>query len=209
LAGDTIVLNQGTLSLLTGSITIDGSGLSSLVTISGNHASTVFATNFETTSASVELCGLIITAGNGVAGGAIRNGRTALTVKDCILSENSAVEGAGIYNLRGNVAIIRSILSDNSASQAGGGIFNHESLGGLIDPVVTIVDSELSGNSAGSAGSGGAIYNDLQMAVSGSTLSDNSAGLGGGDLHPLVPSHEQQHALQQFGWIRRWHLWWR
>ena len=118
LAGAIIGLDQGVLRLETGSITIDGSGLSTLVTISGNHASTVF----RMTCVQAELRSLIVTAGNAGAGGggAIGNGNTALTVKDCTLTGNSAAAGGGIYNNSGKVTIIRSILSDNSASQDGG-----------------------------------------------------------------------------------------
>ena len=61
----------------------------------------------------------------------------------------------------------------------GARIFNNFPTVDNNDPM-TIVDSVLTGNAAGSSSSGGAMYNEYVLTISGSTLSDNSAGGGGG-----------------------------
>jgi hypothetical protein len=119
-------------------------------------------------------------SGNGAlpsgVGGGIYNSGTA-TVTDSTLSGNNArYEAGGIYN-SGTATVTDSTLSGNGVLNGnGGGIYN---IG-----MVIVTDSTLSGNNI--IDYGGGIYNDGTepnngtVKVRDSTLSDNSAGAGGG-----------------------------
>jgi hypothetical protein len=175
LNGQTITLT-GELPIDKG-LTIQGPGPNQL-TISGNHASRVFAVAAKKT---VVLSGLTISNGvTGISsnGGGIVNAGN-LTVSDCTLSGNSAANGGGIYNNGGTLTVSGCTLSNNSTLGGGfgGGIYNN---GGTL----TVSNSSLSGNTAPGGGDfnqgdGGGIYNAGTAIVSGCTLSNNSAQAGG------------------------------
>jgi hypothetical protein len=155
-------------------LTIAGPG-ADVITVSGNHARTVFAI---ASQVDAHISGLTIADGNSVSlnGGGIYNQGT-LTVTQCTLSGNSVSQnssGGGIFNLGGTLTVTNSTLSGNSAG-AGGGIFNAANVGSTV----TLTSSTLSGNSAGD---GGGIFNQGTLSVTSSTLSGNSAptGAGGG-----------------------------
>jgi hypothetical protein len=207
LNGQTITLN-GTELAITRSLSIVGPGAGAL-TVSGNHASTVFDIQV---GATVCLSGLTIANGTGVNGGGIvddgpltvtdctLSGNSAigdgiagdaafgggifndgpLTVTNCTLSGNSAAIGGGIFNDGGTVKLTNSTLSGNFAA-FGGGISNDFSTTAF--GTLTVTNSALLGNSAGS--DGGGIFNNIggTMTVTSSTLSDNSADAGGGILN--------------------------
>jgi hypothetical protein len=85
--------------------------------------------------------------------------------------------GGGLLNSGGSVTLIDSVVTNNTASEDGGGLFNSG------NGVLTVIDSLLRGNT--SQTSGGGIFNQGELAVSGSTLTNNSvvgslSGLGGG-----------------------------
>jgi predicted outer membrane repeat protein len=177
LDGQTITLTSGEL-LINKGLTIQGPGASQL-TISGNHASRVFAVAANKT---VALSGLTISSGltgfSGNGGGIVNSGK--LTVSDCTLSGNSATNGSGIYNNGGMLTVSGCTLSNNTALGGGfgGGIYNN---GGTL----TVRNSSLSVNTAPGGGDfnqgeGGGIYNAGTATVSGCTLSNNSAQSGGG-----------------------------
>ena len=185
LSGATISLTSGSLSLSgRGFIKIDGSSLTTPITISGSGKNRVFAVQ---NGLSAEFDNLLITQGKVVGnGGGILNQGT-LTVNGCTLTSNSAsAAGGGISN--DNTAwltVIGCTLSANNCDARGSGINNNGTL--------TINDSTLSGNlSTYAQQSYGAIYNDSNgtLTVSGSTLSGNSAYYGGGivNLHTLTIS---------------------
>jgi parallel beta-helix repeat protein len=107
-------------------------------------------------------------------GGAIANGGS-LIISDSILLNNAGPDGGGIAN-GGQLWISGCTISGNSATQIGGGISNSYS------GTITVSACVLSGNSARNiyGGEGGAIYNGGALAVSDSTLANNSAAYGGG-----------------------------
>jgi hypothetical protein len=175
---------SGTITLTTGELainkdlTIAGPG-SSVITVSGNHASRVFDIGATFT---VDISGLTIADGGGTAqvGAGIWNAGT-LTLTDSTLRGNIAsgrsAIGGGIYNEGGTVTVTGSTFSGNSAvsqflTGGGGGIGNQ----GML----TLTDSTFSGNSVSGPGGGGGISNSGTLTVSNSSLSDNSAYRGGG-----------------------------
>jgi predicted outer membrane repeat protein len=170
LSGSTINLNS--VLNLTGSLTIDASGLSNGITINGSKATSLFVVNPGTT---VVFNSLIIAngaAGGANAGGGIYNSGT-LTLNQCTVSGNSAGAGGGIAN--NNVLTLNQCtVSGNSAlTDNGGGINN---IGYL-----TVNECTFSGNSCDV--NGGGIYNTGALTVNQCTLSGNSLtanGAGGG-----------------------------
>ena len=179
-SGDTsITLSSGQLAI-NKRLTIDGG--SQAVTVSGNNVTRVFDVG---ASGVVTLSHLSIVSGTvSSSGGGIHNAG-ALTVQDCVLSDNvSAENGGGIFNIDGVLTVQNSVLSGNQAGAGGGGIGNRGAL--------TLQDSTLSGNSASY---GGGIFNadGGQMMVYNSTLSGNAATsdspyYGGGAIDQWVSS---------------------
>jgi len=176
-SGDTsITLSSGQLEI-DKRLTIDGG--SHAVTINGNNVTRVFDVK---ASGVVTLSHLSIVSGKvDSSGGGIHNAG-ALTVQDCVLSDNvSAENGGGIFNGIDSVLTVQnSVLSANRAGAGGGGIGNRGTL--------TLQGSTLSGNSACY---GGGIFNadGGQMTVENSTLSGNAAtGDGGGAIDQWASS---------------------
>ncbi|MBI5842518.1 MAG: cadherin domain-containing protein [Chloroflexi bacterium] len=173
LAGQTITL----LSTLTidKDLTIDGSALTTPITISGGNAVRVLWVN--SSSAALTLQNLTI-ANGGIAtgdGAGVLNEGT-LTITNSTFSGNSAsgYNGGGIFNYFGTLTITNSTFSGNSAT-SGGGLFNTGTL--------TVTNSTFSGNSASDPSfGGGGIYSDYgTVTISNSTFSSNTAdGRGGG-----------------------------
>ncbi|WP_417382109.1 choice-of-anchor Q domain-containing protein [Gimesia sp.] len=145
--------------------------------------------------ADLTLQGVMITGGKviGDSGGGIRNVGT-LTLINSLVDGNAAevdvdditavVNGGGILNgqlgLQGTLTLTNSDVTNNSAVD-GGGIFNND------QSVITIVDSEISGNTASS--DGGGLFNDLQATVdilrssiSGNTSTEDGGGIYNNDL---------------------------
>jgi hypothetical protein len=188
LAGATITLAQGQLELNgagTGSITIDGTGLSSPLTISGNNASRVFLVD---AGVHASFKGLTIQGGevsNNNGGGIYNNGTLWLdsdiiqnnNVNNATLPTNSVVGGGGIYN-NSILTLTNDTLSGNSATSSnvtgsgfGGAIYNNGTL--------TVSADTLTGNSATE---GGAIFNNKTLSLSNATLFGNDAGVAGGGI---------------------------
>jgi LPXTG-site transpeptidase (sortase) family protein len=202
-SGDTITfdasLSGATITLaspltLYKNVTIDGSALSSPLSISGNSSVSVFNIN---SGIAVILDSLTIKYGNANSGGGINNkgtltvnnstfsGNSAkyfgggifnenggnITVNNSTFSGNSSINGGGIYNQNGsNTTVNNSTFSGNSARMHGGGINNR----GNLD----IDNSTFSGNSADHYGGG--IFNYNSLTVNNSTFSGNFAYGGGG-----------------------------
>jgi hypothetical protein len=170
LSGQTITLAQGQLELGLGGagngvISIDGSGLASPITISGNNASRLFMVD---SGVSAALNNLVLNNGGGSnPGGAIYNAGT-LTVSDDTLSGNAAPysDGSGIYNC-GTLTVNGSTISNNS---------NPTIWGASGD--VTIDNSTISGNGTGNQGSGIVNESASTMAVTNCTISGNTGGIG-------------------------------
>jgi predicted outer membrane repeat protein len=138
-------------------------------------------------------------------GGAIYNDDSAVTISGSTLADNSANTGGGVYN-HGGISDVGTLTMNgcsvvgNTAAAitdasgrfvrggVGGGIFNE----GGFQTMVTINGSTFTGNKALAksaffglfidGGRGGAIYDDGPLTVRGSTLSNNTAEVGGGAI---------------------------
>ena len=195
--GDTIVFSltyPAVISLTSGSLTINthltiaGPGASS-VTIDASD-NTVMERAFTVGSGMiVSISGVTVTGGRGGgtsagsfenSGGGIFNAGT-LTLSDAVISNNSTRSqgpgGGGIFNA-GTLTLINCIVSGNtagganiqqSALVAGGGIRNASTA------LLTLTDTTVSNNWAQV---GGGIWNNGTLKVTGSTFSENSAGVG-------------------------------
>ncbi len=148
-----VILNTqklGGLSI-TSPVTINGPG-ASVLTISGNNASRVFAVS---PGAVVNFNGLTIANGN------------------------SSTNGGGLFNDHGTVTLTNCVVTGNTAN-FGGGIFNRGSTSGAAS--LTLNNSTLTANAAsGASGKGGGIYNEgvnsgtALLSLTNCTVSDNMA----------------------------------
>ncbi len=112
-----------------------------------------------------------------------------LTVINSTFHHNTSENGAAIFNqYHGEVVISNSTFSDNTAYQEGGAIANW-SEGRLL-----VTNSTFTGNRAtGSSWSvprGGAIYNESYAKITYSTISENSAEIGGGLFNYYSSYHQ-------------------
>jgi len=192
-ANSVITLTNGELVIDKDNITINGPGANLLTvqrtTANGAPTFRIFNTAANGNPPGITISGLTIT--NGMAAGSIGGGilnRGSLTLSNVTVSGNSASgPGGGIYH---DVAtdcgptcvrvmqIFSCTISGNSAFE-GGGIYNKTGY-------VALATSTISGNSAvddgSSPGSGGGIYNTdrSSFVINSSTISGNSARIGGG-----------------------------
>lgn len=134
-------------------------------------------------------------------GGGLDTGTDAdVFIVDSHVTSNASAYAGGIRLRLGKMTILRSVIASNSASEWGGGVMNYEgdmdilfttiqgnqavngSGGGLVqssvNPVI-IRDSLIDGNDAAVSG-GGIIVMDGEILISNSTISRNSANIGGG-----------------------------
>ncbi|HJT76541.1 MAG TPA: hypothetical protein VJ739_05000 [Gemmataceae bacterium] len=190
-SGDTIVfdpsLNGQTIALTSGQIaisknlTIQGPGAGQL-TISHN-AYTPASRIFEVDAAAVTISGLTLSNGydNTYSGGGAILNRGLLNVSDCTLSNNHAYSFGGAIDSQGGLTVSGCTFTGNRAGE-GGALF-------IGWGTATVSGSTLSGNSAtytdGSPylGVGGAIYNQGDLTLLGTTVTRNtsaSVGRGGG-----------------------------
>ena len=184
---------------------IDGPG-ASLVTISGNKKVGVFQVDQGVTAT---IAGLTISGGSAEFGAGIYD-KGILTVDSSTISNNvatgpgggiyilglfyfvevavnsstiasnSAVTGGGIQNDSGLLNVSGSLISGNSAD-FGGGIYNTGTGGNALLGTATVTTCTISGNSANPTnGYGGGIDNSGIMHVTSSTISSNTADIGGG-----------------------------
>ncbi len=170
LAGGTILLTQGELELVgagTGTITIDGSSLTTSLAVSGNNISRVFQVDGGVTAVFNGINIEDAANNNSGFGGGIDNFGN-LTVSNATFSGNSASFGAAIANWS-TLTVSNSTFSGNSANQYAGAIW---AVSGL-----TVSDSTFTGNSA--VNGGGAIETtSCPLTVSGSSFSGNTAAFG-------------------------------
>ena len=159
--GDTVTfaasLDRSTITLQDGSVRvgkslrIDASALNSL-TIDAAGRSRAF-TVVTDDGEEVELNGLTITGGSAGGGGGISNYHAALTLTNCVVSDNVSTAnyagGGGIYNYRGVLTVIGSVITRNSALRgSGGGISDYD------DGTIVVENSTISRNSANAYGGG-------------------------------------------------------
>jgi hypothetical protein len=203
ISSGTIHLAQGTIYLLTGTnlpivtgtdvggtLQIICTGTTNAI-IDGNNANRPITMdpNSDLTLSKITVQNGFVAAGSG---GGILNEGGALTISDCLITNNQAGgafpqgRGAGIFS-RGtggtaSVLIQSSTISLNSASSDGGGILS------TVNSPVTISSSFILDNTSGNRG--GAILNqtDSPLTITNSTISGNTSSDQGGGIWNQVNS---------------------
>ena len=182
LAGQTIILNNGELTLTT-DITIDGDvdgDNKADIIISGNNASRIFNLSGSTTDAV--LLSLTLTNGQSADnGGAIlADGIATLDMADVTVAQStSAGQGGGLAAASvGNLTIDASLFTGNEAAIRGGGLF-------LSGTTAALANTTVDGNRADTSGGGirlsGASTLDLvNSTVTGNQGNANGAGTSSG-----------------------------
>jgi beta-glucanase (GH16 family) len=180
LAGGTIALNSGPLSISGKQVTIDGTNAPAL-TVSGGGMDRVFIID---ASATANISDLIIADGYGwqLAGGILNNG--TLTLDQATVTGNTMATdagdfwqgGGGIYNGEGaTLNLIDSSVVNNTAGWSGGGVYS------FFNTTTTIVRSTISGNLSNDVGGGIRMLGNAE--ILNSTLSGNqSTGWYGGAI---------------------------
>lgn len=113
---------------------------------------------------------------------------TSVTLENSsIVTDNTASSGGGIDAYQSDLIINQSIISDNTASLSiGGGIsVAGEYTGGAPSNTVVIQSSQITGNDAANIANGfggGMFLTDVGAQIQLSTISNNSAHLGGGGV---------------------------
>jgi parallel beta-helix repeat protein len=172
----------GTITLTTGqleiyeSLDIQGPG-SSVLTVSGNNASRVFYMYDELADHDIRIAGLTVTEGLGQIGGGIVDFDENLELDDVTITASNAIEGGGLWvnNFNTGVTIRNSTISGNIASDDGGGIYFYQTGTPLL-----IENSVISGNQAANDGGGISFYVAGETTIVDTEISGNSANFGGG-----------------------------
>ena len=113
-------------------------------------------------------------------GGAIFN-RGVLSLTGITFQANQALFGGALANnSRGGLTLSDSVFQENQASRDGGALYLGGRGGAEISGVL-FEDNQAQGESSG--GQGGAIYNQYDLTLSGSTLSANDSRQGGGGVY--------------------------
>ncbi|MBN1909170.1 MAG: hypothetical protein JW818_05475, partial [Pirellulales bacterium] len=207
-----------------GDLRIEGPG-AGLLTFQSNGQNRVFLI---LSAASVYLDGMTITGGSAINGGgicsfgplivansllsgnesdeyggAIYCDSDALTLVNCIISDNTAHYGGGILNRANMLIVTNSTISGNTADVGGGIVsssitFNTlsvanciisgncaKSSGGIRDysDISTITNCSISDNVASVSNGGGITHYDGIMTLTNNTISDNSAVTYGGGIY--------------------------
>ncbi|HEY6942981.1 InlB B-repeat-containing protein [Dokdonella sp.] len=176
----------GTITLTTGTIVVNGASTPSItgpgadkIIVSGANANRIFSVSGTTT-----VSGLTLTAGNagaGGQGGAISSTGNLTLDGIAVTSSSAGDAGGGVYNT-GTLTIASSLISANTVTDstcAGGGAIRSEGPGSVL----VIRNSTITANSAPSCNGGGVSFNDGSASITASTITANSAGLGGGNVY--------------------------
>ncbi|HEU4612087.1 MAG TPA: choice-of-anchor Q domain-containing protein [Kofleriaceae bacterium] len=176
----------GTITLTSGAIVVNGANTPSItgpgadrITVGAGGASRIFSV-----TGSTSVSGLTLTAGNAGAagqGGAIFS-TGSLTLDGVAITSSTASDAGGAVYSTGTLTIASSLLSGNSVTAvtcAGGGAIRSEGVGSAL----AIRNSTITANSAPSCNGGGVSFNDGTASITASTITANSAGLGGGNVY--------------------------
>ena len=198
LAG-TITLTDGALEV-TNALTLTGAG-SAVITVDADGGAGVFY--LANSAGDVTISGLTITgsvgdsaitaqnvgdlalievdvSGNSGAygGGLYINNTGAFTLTDSNVSNNTSLYGGGgvyIYSDPTSVTIANTTIADNTADNTAGGILAN------FTGDLTIIDSNISGNTADGGGGGGLYANhNGDLTITDSTMLNNTSGTSGG-----------------------------
>jgi hypothetical protein len=110
--------------------------------------------------------GSVVSAGQG----------TTLTLRDTNITSNN---GSAVHFVGTSLTVTGSRLTGNAASVRGGGIYAAATAGGLARTRVLVTNSIVAGNRAGEAGGGIALGEGARLELRGSSMSRNSARVGG------------------------------
>lgn len=143
---------------------IEASGLVSVFALTG--APTVLFSRMRMTG------GVSGAAGGGIDGSA----GGAITVANCVIDNNEAVSGAGVF-AAGPLTMTGSSVTNNRASGSGGGL---QLVGSGVNH--TVASTTISGNSVsgGSPQGGGLFIDQANVAITGTTITTNTAATGAG-----------------------------
>lgn len=163
--------------LVTDSVDVQGPG-PAVLSVVGDNASRVFYLYNPSALIDVTISGLTITGGGSYLGGGIANAGENATLDDVVVTGNGAFIGGGVANLYyGNLTVQSSVVTGNGAL-FGGGIASFY-YGGLV----SIVDSEVSGNVASIGGGLALETGSAQIAnsvITGNEAAGDGPGVGGG-----------------------------
>jgi predicted outer membrane repeat protein len=192
LAGGTLFLTNGQLSITTDGISvdgdIDGNGTAD-ITIDADSAAGLndaasrifFISDGSVDTISAALTGLAIQDGSVVGdGGGIYVGRSdVLTLTNVTVSGNSAGEnGGGIFGYAGaGIVLTNATVSGNSAGEDGGGIYAD------TGTATTLTNTTVTGNSAGEDGGGIYCSTGTTITLTNSIAAGNAAAGAGDDLY--------------------------
>ncbi|MBQ2851132.1 MAG: hypothetical protein IJE77_11680, partial [Thermoguttaceae bacterium] len=159
-----------------GALCVDGWASLEDCVFTGNSAASDGGAIYVATSASLTATGLDISNNSALCGGGLYLAPDAtLTLADSTVADNVAtVYGGGGLQLIGEATISNSTITRNSSPTYGGGV--------NVDGVATIVNSEITANTAQY---GGGIHTDGTngvLTLTGSTVSNNVATSHGGGL---------------------------
>ena len=174
---------SGTINLTSGRIDVSGTTITgpgaNQITVNALNASQVFRTSGTNT-----VSGLTLTAGSagaGGQGGAISNSGNLTLNAVAITSSAASDAGGAVYNT-GTLTVTSSTFSGNSVTAgncAGGGAIRSEGPGSVL----VVTNSTITANTAASCNGGGISFNNGTATITASTITANSAGLGGGNVY--------------------------
>jgi predicted outer membrane repeat protein len=157
--------SAGTITLTTGQldisddVTITGLGAADSI-ISGNNNSRIFYIYNYDDPLTVSISGLTMTDGAAGTGGAIANWGNDLTLSSVVLTGNEAIDTGGAIHSQ----ISASPNTDSNAP-------------------LTIIDSEISDNTAGESGGGLNLYEVGNVTITNTVVSGNETLYGGGGIY--------------------------
>ena len=182
-ASGTITLTTGQLDIFD-DVTITGLGATNSI-ISGNNASRIFYIYNAAASLTVSISGLTMTDGSSGVGGAIVNWGNDLTLSSVVLTGNEATDdGGAIHNEipgsgNGRYAPLTIIDSEISNNTA---VSNGGGFSVFFAGDVTITDTVVTGNTSDNRGGGGYFYKVRDVSIVNSSFQNNDVTDAGGGV---------------------------